>query len=84
MAKSVSRVCVGNCCHAQKCVCVLKTVFFERIIWMSNHCANWKYIFMVDKLGIDQGGSSRRRHLVAGCFRLRRFLVRSLIRSEGD
>ena len=47
-------------------VAVLKRVFFERIIWTSNHCADWKYIFMLDKSGVDQGGSSRWRQLLAG------------------
>ena len=88
MANGFSCLFVGNNCHAHKCVCVCvrvgKRVFFERIIWMSNHCANWKYIFMVDKSGVDQGASSRCRQVLAVVFHFMRPPVRCLRGSEGD
>ena len=72
MVNGLSDVRVDNCSPAHECVwmclCVTDKVFFERIVWTSNHCANWNYIVMLDKLGVDQGEGGRRKQLLAWCF----------------
>ena len=62
MVPGLSHMCVGNYySHAHKCVyvCFRQTHYSKNCLYIKNCGANWKYIFMIPKLGVDPKNHSR-------------------------